>query len=256
VVSLVRFYLAGRVQVEGPGGVVTEHDLPGRQGRLMLARLTLARGPVSHDQLADLFWGADRPGSWQSTLSPLASRLRSSLDSVGLAGRKMLLSRQGAYELVIPERWVDVEVAIRSLDRAEGEVANARFATAWTEAAVASAILRRPFLEGEDHQWAHEWRAVLSDARVRALACLAESWLADGRWAQAESAADEAIRLDPLRELAHRQRMRAMIGAGNGARALRAYRELETVLTDELGASPSPETEALYEEVLGISRPE
>jgi DNA-binding SARP family transcriptional activator len=49
--------------------------------------------------------------------------------------------------------------------------------------------------------------------------------------------------------------MRAMIGAGNGARALRAYRELEIVLTDELGATPSPETEALCEEVLGISRP-
>jgi SARP family transcriptional regulator, regulator of embCAB operon len=222
----------------------------------MLARLALARGPVPHEQLADLFWGEDRPGSWQSTLSPLASRIRSALDSIGVPGRTMLLSRQGAYELVIPNRWLDAEVAIRSLDRAEAATARGEHAVAWPDAAVASAILRRPFLEGEDHPWIADWRHTLNDAFLRSLSCLAEAWIAVERWPLAEAIADEAIRIDPLREVAHRQRIRALAGAGNGARALRAYRELESLLGDELGTTPSPETEALYDWLLGVSPPE
>ena len=251
----MRFYLAGRVQVEGPVGVMTEHELPGRQGRLMLVRLVLARGPVTHDQLADLFWPDERPSVWQTTLSPLASRLRAALVAIGLPGRSMVRARQGAYELILPERWVDVEVAIRSLDRAEGHLAKSHHEDAWTEAAVASAILRRPFLEGEDHPWVDDWRSTLSDGLARSLSCLAESWLVQERWPLAESAADEAIRVDPLREVAHRHRMRALAGAGNGARALRAYRELEVLLAEELGTTPSPETQTLYEQLLGLTPP-
>ena len=221
----------------------------------MLVRLALARGPVSHDHLADLLWERERPPAWQATLSPLASRLRGSLDGIGLPGRSMLLARHGAYELVIPDRWVDVEVAIRSLDRAEGLLAQGHVRRAWPEAAVASAILRRPFLEGEDHPWVSDWRATLGDGMVRALAVLAESSLQLERWPLAEAAADEAIRLDPLREVAHRQRIRALLGAGNGARALRAYHELETLLTEELGTAPSAVTQDLYEGLLGITRP-
>lgn len=250
---LVRFYLAGRVQVEGPEGVLSEGDLAGRQGRLMLARLVLARGPVSHEQLADLFWGEERPQSWRGTLSPLASRLRTAFDSVGLAGRSMVIARHGAYELVLPQRWVDIEEAIRSLDRAEGEVARGAPLDAWPDAAVASAILRRPFLEGEDHTWVVDWRSTLTDSLVRSLACLAEAWLTSERWPLAEAVADEAIRIDPFREVAHRHRIRAMAGGGNGARALQAYRELEVLLAEAVGASPSPETEELYEQLLGIS---
>jgi SARP family transcriptional regulator, regulator of embCAB operon len=252
---MVKFYLTGRVQVEGPAGLLTEHDLPGRQGRLMLVRLALARGPVPHEQLADLFWGEDRPGSWQVTLSPLASRIRSALVSIGIPGRSMLLSRHGAYELVIPERWVDTEAAIRSLDRAEGAIARGAHADAWPDAAVASAILRRPFLEDEDHPWIADWRHTLNDAFSRSLACLAEAWLATERWPLAEAIAAEAIRIDPLREVAHRQRIRALAGAGNGARALHAYRELESLLDKELGITPSPETQALYDQLLGVTPP-
>jgi DNA-binding SARP family transcriptional activator len=49
--------------------------------------------------------------------------------------------------------------------------------------------------------------------------------------------------------------MRALAGAGNGARALRAYRELEVLLAEELGTTPSPETQTLYEQLLGLTPP-
>ncbi len=252
---MVKFYLTGRVQVEGPTGIVSEQNLPGRQGRLMLVRLVLARSPVSHEQLADLFWTDQRPAVWQATLSPVASRLRSALDSIGLPGKSMVVSRQGSYELMVPDRWVDIETAIRALDRAEGHIARDQYAEAGSHATVASGILRRPFLEGEDHPWVTDWRSILTDGMIRSLACLADAWLAQQRWPLAETVADEAIRMDPLREVAHRHRIRALNGAGNGARALRAYQELEALLAEELGASPSHETVALYEEALRLTSP-
>jgi len=43
--------------------------------------------------------------------------------------------------------------------------------------------------------------------------------------------------------------------AGNRARALRAYRELEDLLIEELGVSPSPETAKLFDELLGLTPP-
>lgn len=183
-------------------------------------------------------------------MGPLVSRLRSALEKVGVDGRAHLVSRTGAYELVLPERWVDVEVAIRSLDRAEGKLAHGDPRGAWSDAAVASAILRRPFLPSEEHPWVRHWRSTVADGYLRCLNCLAESWLAIGHWTLAEGAADEAIRLDPLREEAHRHRMRALAGSGNHSRALRAYRELEDLLAAEIGSVPSPATQEVYESLL------
>ena len=247
---MLRLYVAGRVQIEGPDRVVDSQDLAGRQGRIMLVRLALSRAPVGHEELADMLWPEDRPEHWRSTISPLASRLRSALDRSGVDGKSLLVGRHGAYELVLSERWVDVEVAIRSLDRAEGSVARGDHRSAWTDAAVASSVFRRPFLPTEDHPWIARWRAIMDDGMVRSLHCLAEAWLALGNWTLAEQTADEAIRLDPLREEAHRQRMRAMAGGGNAARAVRAFRELEELLAGELGATPSPETQEVFESLL------
>lgn len=247
---MVRIYLAGRVQIEAGQRVVTEHDLPGRQGRLMLTRLALTRSPVAHDQLGDLFWEEDRPPAWQATLSPLASRLRSAFAAVGAGDGAAIVSRSGAYELRLQPRWVDVEVAIRSLDRAEGHLTRGNVGEAWTDAAVASAIFRRPFLQGEGHPWVTGWRATLDDGLVRSLLVLGEASLRRQDWTQAETMATECIRREPLREVAHRQRIRAIAGMGDRSRALRAFRELEETLAEEVGGIPSAETVDLYERLL------
>ncbi len=44
--------------------------------------------------------------------------------------------------------------------------------------------------------------------------------------------------------------MRCAAAAGDRAGALRAYERLRTVLGEQLGADPAPETEAVYLEIL------
>jgi DNA-binding SARP family transcriptional activator len=44
--------------------------------------------------------------------------------------------------------------------------------------------------------------------------------------------------------------MQAYAANGNRAEALKTYHRLRTLLADELGTSPGPDTEALYLELL------
>jgi predicted ATPase/DNA-binding SARP family transcriptional activator len=57
------------------------------------------------------------------------------------------------------------------------------------------------------------------------------------------------LALDPLNEVAHRQRIRLHVAAGDRHAALRAIAACQTVLADELGIAPSIETIALAERV-------
>ncbi len=116
---------------------------------------------------------------------------------------------------------------------------------------VANAITLRPFLAGEPGAWAEARREELSALRIRALECLVECLDANGERALAVQDAEEAIRLDPYREAAHRRLMRLHEEAGDRARALLAYERCRRLLSEELGVSPSAETEEAHRRLLG-----
>jgi DNA-binding SARP family transcriptional activator len=63
-------------------------------------------------------------------------------------------------------------------------------------------------------------------------------------------AAEEAIGLEPFREAGYRRLMRVHAALGNRAEALRVHGCCRRRLTDELGVDPSPQTEAVYLEML------
>jgi DNA-binding SARP family transcriptional activator len=64
--------------------------------------------------------------------------------------------------------------------------------------------------------------------------------------ATAERASRELIGLAPFRETAHRLLMKTLAEQGNTAEAIQAYTALRRKLRDELGVSPSPETQQVY----------
>ena len=249
---MLRLHLTGPVALVGPDQTIDEGQLPGAQGRVLLATLGMERSPIPSDVLAERVWPIDRPDDWAKSLAPIVSKVRAQLRAADPSGAANIRVGSGCHELVLPsDVWVDVEDATRRLDRAEGALRRGDARAAWTDAAPASAVLRRPFLPGFDAPWTDRWRLVLRDRRHRVWVVLAEAWLATGDATLARAAAVSAVDADPYREEGHRLVIRAELAAGNRPGAVRAAAACRELLRRELGVDPSPETEALEREALG-----
>jgi len=250
---LLRIYLTGEVQVERDGRLLRESKLGGPQGRFVLAYLVSERRrAVTQAELAEALWPGSLPPSWAVALSAIISRLRSSLATLGLVRSHIIGNAFGCYQFSAPaDTWVDVESALAGVDAAEGLVAAGNPQAAYGPSLIATTILRRPFLPGDDSPWTEARRAALAAALVRALDSRVEALAANGEVELALTHAKEAVRMEPYRESGHRRLMRMQVKNGDRGEAIRAYLECKRLLEAELGVGPSEETESLYREIAG-----
>jgi DNA-binding SARP family transcriptional activator len=246
----VRVYLAGGIALRGANGAtVGEHDIAGRQARLLLVRMAAIHEPAPHVELADDLWGPAWPPAWDVALRALVSKLRGLLARVGAPGS--LVSGSGAYALHLPAgSWLDLDAAAAGIHRAETALADGNVSEAAGWALAARAISSRPLLPGEEAEWLERLRRHLAEIRLRSLEALAEVWIEQGDPALAARDAAEAIEIDPYRESAHRLLIRAHLAAGDRGAAARALDACRRVFEDELGVTPSPATSDLLSEAL------
>ena len=185
-----RVQLCGTFAVELAGRRVNQ-ALPGRQGRLLFAYLTLSRlQPVPRDVLVDALWGESPPPAAASALTVLVSKVRTVLGPDVLRGRTELT-------VALPEpAYVDVEDAFAALHAAESALARQDWRKAWAPALTAQFVARRRFLPEAEQPWADPWRRRLADVHVRALECYATACLrlGGGELPGAERAARRAAR--------------------------------------------------------------
>ena len=241
-----RVQLCGKLVARIDGRRV-DADLPGRQGRLAFAFLTLNRHRVvPRDALVDALWSDDPPALVDTALSAILSKLRKALGPRAVVGR-------GDVRLVLGDALVDVEAASEAIHRAEAAVARGAWAEVWGPGRVALHIVRRQFLPGERAQWIDEERGVLAEVEQRALECIAESSLELGpneRDSALRSGRD-LVRLAPYRESGYRLLMRALAAERNDAEALVVYESLRVRLREDLGTAPSAATQELHRSLLG-----
>ncbi len=245
----MKISLTGRVTLEIDDRVIDEAQLPGRQGRLLFVYLVVAEGrPVPRHELADVLWGDAPPATWEKALTVLASKLRRLLPDPSI-----LTAAFGCYRIELPHGTsVDVVEAAAAENAGERALEAGALEEARVESERAVSLLVRPFLPGEDGDWVEARRRALAHVREQALATLAEAGLRAGDTATAGRAAEQLIGLAPLRESGYRRLMQAHAAAGNRAEALSVYERCRQVLVDELGAYPSPETEAIYRTLLDL----
>ena len=244
-----------RLAVEANGTRLDEQRFPGRQGRILFAYMAAQKGrPVPRDELAELLWSGELPATWEKALRVLMTKLRALLNECGIDGASALTSAFGCYQLTLPEgAWIDVHAAANALERAETALAAGDLDYARAQASTATELARRVFLPGEDGPWVEDQRRDLRDILVRALECLRDAALAGGEFGDAVRYACEVTELEPFRESSYRALMQAHAAAGDPAEALRVYERCRRFLADELGAYPSPESEAVYRELLRSS---
>ena len=244
--------MTDRLAVEANGVGLDEQRFPGRQGRILFAYLAVQHGrSVPRDELAELLWGEDPPATWEKALRVLTTKLRALFEECGIDGSSMLRSAFGCYQLTLPaDSWIDVDAAVTALQRGEAALAGRELDLARAQASTAAELARGVFLPGEDGRWVEDQRRELRDVLVRALECLRDTALAEGEFGNAVRYAAEITALEPFRETSYRALMQAHVAAGNPAEALRVYERCRRFLADELGAYPSPESEAVYLEIL------
>lgn len=239
--------LCGKLVVRLAGERV-EDRIPGRQGRLLFAYLTLSRTTtVDQATVIDAIWQTSPPSAPSIALRALLSKLRH-------LGEGIHVDARGGLRLHLPPgTFVDLEAAREAIHSSEVALHQRDWDRAFSRSGVARYISARPFLGTEDAPWIDEIRRELDDIHTRALECDAASSIEIGG-AEVPAAARTARRLievAPFRETGYRLLMRALESEGRIPEALMVFDELRTLLREELGTIPSAETLTLHQRLLG-----
>jgi len=201
-----RIQLCGRFVVRLEGRRVDD-ALPGALGQLLFAFLILNRlRRVDREELLLAVYGDEATRDHRARLSVLLSKVRR------ITGPELLVGR-AQLELALPQNaFVDLEVALDAVHRAESHVAKGEWAAAWGPASLG---LGGPELP----QAANCGRLLIEQA--------------------------------PFRESGYRILMEALERSGNVAEGLLVYDRLRVTLRDELGVPPGSAVQDVYRRLLG-----
>jgi pentatricopeptide repeat protein len=113
-------------------------------------------------------------------------------------------------------------------------------------------VTEREFLPGEEAPWIEEERRELAALALRALQAYAVAALGTGgtELPAAVRAGRRLVRLAPLHESGHQVLMQALAREGNVAEALTVYADLQVLLREQLGVSPSATSQRVFEGLL------
>lgn len=98
-------------------------------------------------------------------------------------------------------------------------------------------------------EWLLVKREQLHRQVMEALAELTANALAQRDWQTAVKISSRQVALDPWREEAYQQLMRALVGQGQRTAALAIFEQCRDLLWQELGVTPMPQTVTLYEQI-------
>jgi DNA-binding SARP family transcriptional activator/pimeloyl-ACP methyl ester carboxylesterase len=244
---VVEFRILGPVEVTVAGQSLA---MGGARTRAVLALLLVnANRVVSADALADQLWPNLAGDRAAANLQVRLSELRSALRALGEAGR--LETRPPGYVLHVGPDELDVlrfealvaagrdalaagdpDGALRLLDRS---------LALWRGAALAD-VNDTPVVSAEQTR--------LDEERLGALESRIDALLDCGRHQQTIAELEMLTTSHPLRERLWYQRLLALYRSGRQAEALRAYRELRSILVDQLGIEPATELRELEARIL------
>jgi serine/threonine protein kinase len=225
---------------------VTTVDWPRLQS--LLAYLLLHHAaPQSRAHLAYLLWPDSTDAQAHTNLRQLVHRLRHTLPH---ADRFVRIEKQTLHWQPDTSWTLDVADFERAIAQANAaEQASNRIAERLAlEQAAAS--YRADLLPGCYDEWILPERERLRQLFLGALERLILLLEEAGNSQAAINAAQRLLHHDPLLEATYCHLMRLYAAQGNRAAALRAYHTCVTVLERELGAEPSPATQAAYERLV------
>jgi DNA-binding SARP family transcriptional activator len=228
---------------------------PTRKTLALLVYLLVEGGTHRRDKLVSLFWPESDEQAGGATLRSTLARLRESLGDDKGAGHLRIERDAVAFD-VASAFDLDLDVLQRAYEAARKQD---RTSLAGEERQALVACLQRgaaawrgEFLEGfllrdapDFDDWVgaqrEVWRRRAGEVFDRLSLLQAEA----GATADALETAERWLHGDPLHEPAHRRLIHLHLMAGDRGAALGAYERCRSILLDDLGVPPEPETEAL-----------
>lgn len=214
-------------------------------GQRLIALLALHHRPLTRLRAAGTLWPEF------STKRSLAD-LRTTLWRINQSGEAIVTASQSAVALN-----ADIDVDVLKLMALTRQLDQAAVGLGQIDLdSVTMPELTSDLLPDWYEEWVQDERESLRQIRLHGLEILAAALTRAGRHNDAIQAALAAIRMEPLRETAHRTLIEAHLAEGNWSEARRQFRECRRLLREELGVEPSESTRRLIkpEPVLAVSR--
>lgn len=232
----------GRAQVTVDGRPVARADWQIQGARDLFFCLLAHPDGLTKEAVGAIFWPDDSPAQLKLKFKNTIYRLRHALE------QEVVVFEDDCYHF----NWAldyeyDVETFLKKLARAQAASDRSEQMAAYREAVH---LYKGPYLPEGDSAWVRLERERLRQAYLEAALRLAELHLEGGDYRAVLDDCRRALAEDPCLEEAHRLAMRAHAATGNRAGVVRQYEQCRQALLDEVGAPPSPETEALYKTLM------
>jgi WD40 repeat protein/serine/threonine protein kinase len=236
--SHLAFYLFGspRLLING-----APYDFRLRKGKALLAILAVEEGPKSRDSLATMLWPDFDQVRARTNLRRTLSRLNQTKFS----------------------RWIEADSEYIVLNPGEDGFIDVREFSKLIQGDRIESLQRAvdlylgdflgDFYLGDNElfdDWSLVHREYYRRKALESMHRLVEKYLEQQDFTSATPVAHRQLELDRLRESAWRQLMKLQALDGRRIEAITNYEKMKELLKQELGASPSNETNLLYESIL------
>jgi DNA-binding SARP family transcriptional activator len=250
----LRIALFGALTVQIGDRTLPDSVWRSRQEQRLLAILAATRGRViAAGRLCEWLWPDSDSASASVNLRSAISNLRRVLEpEADRASRRYILTRSGGYAWNRESgAWIDVDEFLTLTESLAGGQTTGSMEQGEADLERAITLYRGDFLEDEQElAWAAMERERLRARYLDALRRVAEIKLERGDPMAAAALASRGIAIAPLAEPLWRILMLAQARSGDTAGALQSYERYRHLLDHELGAAPSPQTQALHMAIL------
>jgi len=221
--------------------------------QLLLAYLVLnSDRKHARDTLAGLFWGDHPDERARACLNTALWRLRAVLEPAGtLRGTYLETSHGGEIGFNRDsDHWVDVDVFEKQVTNALPQTPDDLSDRDAARLVDALKLYTGDLLDGCFDDWALRERDRLEGLYVDGLEYVMRYHHAHGDLEASGAYGRRVLDLEPTREEVHRALMRVYTAEGRRDRAVKQYNVCREALGRELAIEPSPETTALYAELV------
>lgn len=244
------------VKLFGPGAACyfdrPMDGFPGHQSYQVLCYLLLNREHIQNrERLASIFWGNYATHASRKYLRNALWKLRSVFQAVGADLEKyvvvdddnVVFQKSSPYQL-------DVEIFERLLAGSRSVAGENLNTDQASQLAQAVDLYHGDLLEGVDEEWCLYERERLSLLHLTALSKLMIYHRWNGSFSAGLDYGERILALDDTREHIHREMMLLYWLNGEPSSAIAQYNRCAQILRDQIGVSPTEETQGVHEKML------